>query len=65
MFVSRKIDGVRCLMRYDEEENCILTSSRGGGEFDVSTTAIRDDEQLLDLFRNNPTLRNFSCFPSR
>lgn len=56
MFVSRKIDGIRCLMRYNEEEDCILTSSRGGGEFDVSTTAIREDGQLLDLFRKNPTL---------
>lgn len=56
MFVSRKIDGIRCLMRYNEEEDCILTSSRGGGEFDVSTTAIREDEQLLNLFRKNPTL---------
>lgn len=56
MFVSRKIDGIRCLMRYNEEEDCILTSSRGGGEFDVSTTAIREDEQLLDLFRKNPAL---------
>lgn len=56
MFVSRKIDGIRCMMRYDEENDCILTSSRGGGEFDVSTTAIREDEQLLNLFRENPTL---------
>jgi len=56
MFISRKIDGIRCLMRYDEETDSILTSSRGGGEFDVSTTAIREDEQLLDLFRENPTL---------
>lgn len=54
MFVSRKIDGIRCLMRYDVETDEICTSSRGGGEFDVSTTAIRQDEQLLDFFREHP-----------
>lgn len=56
MFCSRKIDGVRALFSYNEEEDEIHTSSRGGGEYDVSTTAIRQDEQLLDLFRKNPTL---------
>ena len=55
-FASRKIDGVRAMFRYDEENDCIKTSSRGGGEYDVSTTDIRENEQLLELFRNNPTL---------
>lgn len=55
-FASRKIDGTRMLLRYDQEEDCLKTSSRGGGDYDVSTTQIREDEQLLQLFRENPDL---------
>jgi len=56
MWVSKKIDGVRCLMRYDQETDSILTSSRGGGEFDASTISIRTNDQLLKFFRENPTI---------
>ena len=55
-FSSRKIDGTRMLLRYDQEEDCLRSSSRGGGDYDVSTTEIREDEQLLQLFRENPDL---------
>lgn len=55
-FSSRKIDGVRLLLRYDQEEDCLKTSSRGGGDYDISTTEIREDGQLLNLFRENPDL---------
>lgn len=56
MYASRKIDGVRCLMRYDEEDDRIVTISRGGQEYDMATTLIRENEVLLDLFRSDPTL---------
>lgn len=56
MYCSRKIDGVRCLMRYDEEEDRIISISRGGQEYDVPTTNLRETDELLDLFRNDPSL---------
>ena len=55
-FASRKLDGVRCLMRYDSETGEIKTSSRGGGDYDDSTVDIRSDEQLLEWFREHPNL---------
>ncbi len=42
------------MFRYDSEKDCIKTSSRGGGEYDVATTEIRSDEVLLDFFRKHP-----------
>lgn len=55
-FGSRKLDGVRCLMSYNEEEDMIKSHSRGGGEYDESTTLIREDDQLLEFFRQNPNV---------
>lgn len=53
-FASRKIDGVRALFRYDAELDALTTSSRGGGDYDISTTAIRNDPQLFNFLKNNP-----------
>lgn len=52
-FCSRKLDGVRCLMLFNKG---IKTVSRGGGDYDISTTALRNDSQLLQLFKDNPDL---------
>lgn len=56
MYASRKIDGVRCLMRYDKEDDRIVSISRGGQEYDVPTTLLRENEVLLNLFRDDPNL---------
>lgn len=55
-FASRKIDGVRGMLSYNHETDEIECTSRGGGDYNVSTTDIRNDEQLLELFRSNPEL---------
>lgn len=54
LFGSRKLDGVRCLMSYDQENDIIQTHSRGGGDYDNSTQHITQDKQLLEFFRTNP-----------
>lgn len=53
-YCSRKIDGVRCLMYFKDGE--IHTASRGGTDYDVPTTELRLNENLLKLFTNNPDL---------
>lgn len=53
-FASRKLDGVRSEFAYNKEDDRIFTVSRGGGDYDAATTAIRKDPQLLGFFRKNP-----------
>lgn len=47
---------VRCTQKYDKENDIIKTASRGGGDYDIPTTLIRQDEQLLEFFRENPDI---------
>ena len=56
LFCSKKLDGVRCLMKYDEELDEVFTVSRGGDDYDIATEHIRSDSQLKELFRENPFL---------
>ena len=51
---SRKLDGVRCLLYYKDEE--IHTASRGGEHYDYSTEHIRTDNRLLKFFEENPNV---------
>lgn len=51
---SKKIDGVRCLMYWDGEK--ILTASRGGESYNLSTTHIRNHLGLIAFFKENPTI---------
>lgn len=51
---SRKLDGVRCLMYWDGSE--IHTASRGGEGYDPATTHIRENQALIDFFKENPTV---------
>lgn len=53
-FASRKLDGVRAEFGYDSDNDFIFSVSRGGGDYNVSTTSIRENEQLLNFFRKNP-----------
>jgi ATP-dependent DNA ligase len=52
--ISRKLDGVKALFYYKDGE--IHTASRGGEDYDASTTHLREDSRLLDFFRANPTV---------
>lgn len=51
---SAKLDGARCLMYYDKEKDIIYTSSRGGKDYDIPTTYIRNFNLLHTFFKNNP-----------
>ena len=51
---SRKIDGLRNLMYWDGSE--IHTSSRGGTHYDYSTKHLRENPNLINFFKNNPTV---------
>lgn len=53
---SRKIDGTRCLLYYNPEDDSIHSASRGGEHFDAATTHLREDPVLLEVFRNMPHL---------
>lgn len=53
-FASFKLDGVRCLLYYKDGE--IRTASRGGQNYDIPTTYIRQDPELIKLFKDNPDL---------
>lgn len=52
--ISRKLDGLKALFWWDGSE--IHTSSRGGEEYDVATTHLRENKQLIAFFKENPTV---------
>lgn len=49
---SRKLDGVRCQIFYDKENDIIKTSSRGGKQYDFSTQYIVPE--LVNFFKEYP-----------
>ena len=49
---SRKLNGVRCMMKRDEEKQDVVTVSRGGKDYDIATTEIR--KEVYDFLKNNP-----------
>ena len=51
---SRKLDGVRCLLYFKDGE--IYSASRGGTDYDIPTSNIRQNKVLLDWFTKNPDL---------
>lgn len=53
-YISRKIDGCRCLMYY--KDGLILTASRGGKHYNIATAHIRNNPILLKLFQADPNL---------
>jgi DNA ligase-1 len=55
-YSSFKIDGVRCMIRYDSVNKCLLTASRGGKDFSYSTKHICENEVLLQIFKEHPSL---------
>ena len=51
---SRKLDGVRALFYWDGKE--VRTASRGGEGYDPATTHLRENEELIGFFKENPTI---------
>lgn len=56
VFCSRKIDGVRCLMKWDEDRGEVISISRGGKDYDVPTTNIRHNSLVIDFLKNNKNI---------
>lgn len=52
MYCSKKLDGVRCMIKWDPQTNSVVTVSRGGKDYNVATANIR--AELYDFFKNNP-----------
>lgn len=53
-YCSRKLDGLRCLMYYRDGQ--ILTASRGGENYNATTTHITTNPTLLKIFEEKPDL---------
>lgn len=51
---SKKLDGVRCLMYWDGKQ--VHTASRGGENYDPTTSHLRENEQLIEFFKNHPSI---------
>lgn len=51
---SRKIDGVRCSLLYEDGE--VKSSSRGGGDYDNATAHIRNHPDLIRWFQDHPNI---------
>lgn len=53
-YISRKLDGVRCLLYY--KDGVVYTSSRGGQDYNIAATYICSDPFVMQLFESNPNL---------
>lgn len=51
---SRKIDGVRCSFYWKDGE--VRTASRGGGDYDASTSFMRHNPKLIQFFEGHPDI---------
>ena len=54
MWCSRKLNGVRCMMRWDSDQNRVVTISRGGKDYDIPSTKII--AEVTEFLKSNPTL---------
>lgn len=54
--ISKKLDGVRCMLYWDEEAQEIKTASRGGKHYDAATTHIRAIPKLINLLKKRPNV---------
>lgn len=51
---SRKIDGVRCSFYWKDGE--VRTASRGGSDYDASTSFMRHNPKLIQFFEEHPDI---------
>lgn len=54
MYCSRKLNGVRMMVKWDKELECPITISRGGKNYDIAASHITT--QLHDYLKNNSSL---------
>jgi DNA ligase-1 len=54
MWCSRKLNGVRCMIKWNEEEERVETVSRGGKNYDISSQLIT--KELREYLEENPTI---------
>ena len=54
LYCSRKLNGVRCMMKWSEGDNRIITISRGGKNYDIASQHIT--KELYDYLKDNPSL---------
>lgn len=47
---------VRCMFTWSEERNEVISVSRGGKEYDVPTTHLRESDLVKSFLQNNPKL---------
>lgn len=53
-YVSRKLNGVRCMLYYKDGE--VHSASRGGGTYDIGIQHIRTNPSVLKIFQENPDI---------
>lgn len=53
-YISRKINGVRCLVYFDGKK--IKTSSRGSTDYDLAINHIIDHPLMIQFFKNHPNV---------
>jgi ATP-dependent DNA ligase len=53
MYCSKKLNGVRCMMKWSPELNKVITISRGGKDYNASTTHLT--AEVSDFLKKNPT----------
>lgn len=54
--ISKKLDGVRCMLYWNEEKQEVCTASRGGKHYDAATTHIRKIPRLIYLLKQRPNV---------
>lgn len=54
--ISRKLDGVRCLLYWNEEKQEVCSASRGGKTYDASIEHIRKNDKLRRLLKKHPNM---------
>lgn len=52
LWASKKLNGVRMMVRYDVNQNRVITISRGGKNYDVAASLIT--EELKEMFKQHP-----------
>ena len=55
-YASAKLDGVRALMYWNPETFQVYTSSRGGMNYDIPSTYIRESQPLMEFFQLHPKI---------
>lgn len=58
-YASRKLDGVKCLIRREDQEDgtfILKSASRGGNDYDMAIRHILTDPQMIEIFTKYPDI---------